>query len=197
LRHLERKQREKQQIKDRILFAALDIAKAEGWEGVTIRRIADAVEYTTSIVYGHFESKEDLLEQLADKGFEQLYEQLEKVIAKENDPAMQLLELSMINWKFAAANKALYELMFTTKRPTGQNAAKGMDLVRSIFVKLTGKQDVSAYVLNWLCLRRGCIDLLLQNRQSHKASGLSVKPDKLYMEFMTRFIESISFEKGN
>ncbi len=190
--HFERKQREKQQIKERILQAALDIAKAEGWQTVTIRRIADAVEYTTSIVYGHFESKEDLLDKLADSGFEQLYTKLEKVIARENDPSKQLLELSMINWKFAVDNKALYELMFSIKRTNSQNAAKGMELVKSIFVRLTGKQDVSAYVLNWLCLRRGCIHLLLQDNEPHKASGTSVKPEKLYTEFMTRFIESIT-----
>ena len=195
--HLERKHREKQQIKDSILEAALAIAKAEGWQAVTIRRISDAIEYTTSIVYGHFESKEDLLEKLADSGFEQLYTKLEKVIARENDPSRQLLELSMINWKFAVEHKALYELMFSIKRTNSRNATKGMDLVRSIFVQLTGKQEVTAYILNWLCLRRGCIQLLLQDSELPKASAAAAKPEKLYNEFMSRFIESIAAAKGS
>ncbi len=54
--HIERKKREQQITRNSILKAALDIANAEGWQAVTIRKISESIEYTTSIVYSHFEN---------------------------------------------------------------------------------------------------------------------------------------------
>lgn len=188
--HIERKQREKDNLRKSLLKAALDIAIAEGWEAVTIRRIADAVEYTTSIVYGHFENKDALLTEIVEMGFKQLYEFSIKVVNENEDPKKQLLAISLANWDFAMANKELYSLMFNYKKPTGNTSILGMELVESVFKRLTGKsnEEIQKLVLNWICLRRGCINLLLEFREHEE----NINPRELFIEFMERFIISIT-----
>lgn len=191
MKHLERKIREKQQIRERILKAALQIAEDEGWTAVTIRRIADAIEYTTSIVYSHFDSKEALLDELATGGFESLSRQLQKILSKELDPAQQLRKLSEINWDFAVQHMALYNLMFNMGKPKNPGADKGMELVQQVFKSLTGKEDVQEYVLNWICLRRGCIHTMLNFNYKEKGQASPRSSKKRYMSFIDRFIQSI------
>ncbi len=55
---IERKIRQKENLREGILQAAKKIAVNEGWQAVTIRKIADEIEYTPPIVYEHFANKE-------------------------------------------------------------------------------------------------------------------------------------------
>lgn len=192
--HIERKKRDKEVIRNKIFHAAIDIATAEGWDAVTVRRISSAIEYTTSIIYGHFESKDDLLAKIADWGFFQLYIEVEKAIAKEEDSESQLFGASMVNWQFALKNKALNELMFRMKPTNSDNAAKGMMMLKSVFVRLAGTEEVESLVLNWICLRVGSINLLLQNSKTDKERKSA---QQLYTEFMMRFIQSITIKKNS
>jgi AcrR family transcriptional regulator len=189
--HFERKIRDKENIKNSILKAALDIAIAEGWQAVTIRRISDEIEYTTSIVYGHFESKDALLREITNNGFITLNQELEKVLSKEMDPKKQLLQLSLINWDFALNNKELYKLMFNFGKPSNENAIRGIDLIKEIFAKITGKRKktLDSMMLNWICLRRGAINMIME----FQGDELDLKKlRELYIEFMERFISSLT-----
>jgi AcrR family transcriptional regulator len=69
----ERKERLKQVLKQSILRVARNIAEHEGWDKVTIRRIADEIEYTPPTIYEFFKNKEDLLDELAKEGSSELY----------------------------------------------------------------------------------------------------------------------------
>lgn len=124
-KHIERKQREQENLRKSILQAALDIAVDKGWENVTIRKIADAVEYTTSIVYSHFENKEAMLQELVEVGFSALNERFKKSVEKESDSKKQLLAISLVNWDYAFENNALYKLMFSSGKPTSDAAKQG------------------------------------------------------------------------
>lgn len=186
--HIERKKRDKENTRNSILKAALDIAIAKGWQSVTIRKISEAIEYTTSIVYGHFDSKEALFHEIRDSGFDLLYKQFEKIHDEETDPKKQLMKLSLINWDFAQNNKELYNLMFFFGKPSSEVANKGLTLINDIFIKLTGKteDEVDSLVLNWICLRQGAINLMM-NFQGNNSNAREI-----YIEFIDRFISSIS-----
>ena len=188
--HIERKQRERENTKNSILKAALDIAIAEGWTAVTIRRISEKIEYTTSIVYSHFENKEALLLEIVDQGFEKLYKYIMKSLKNEDDPKKQIMIVSLANWDFAMTNRELYNLMFNLNRPSGDNATKGMQIIEDIFFQYTGKSrdEVEHIVLNWICLRRGCLNLLIDFSMQDKETDSR----QLYIEFMSRFIYSIT-----
>jgi AcrR family transcriptional regulator len=180
--------REKEDMKARILDAALNIAIIEGWQAVTIRRISQSIEYTTSIVYQHFGSKEKLLNELTDRGFRTLFLEGKKVFSENLAPEEQLLKLSLVSWDFACSNTELFTLMFSRGKPVDENAVKGISMVKDLFIKLTGKKGaaVDLLVLNWNCLRHGCINLLMNNTQK-----LNIKPREIYIQFVNRFISSI------
>lgn len=57
----ERRQREKESVRANILQAAFNLAKTEGWTSLSMRKIADAIEYSAPVVYDHFENKEAIL----------------------------------------------------------------------------------------------------------------------------------------
>jgi AcrR family transcriptional regulator len=108
----ERRQREKESIRANILQAAFDLAKAEGWASLSMRKIADAIEYSAPVVYDYFENKEAILFEISLKGFNLLHKELEKAQKKFDTPEEQLTAIVDAYWKFAFKNKEYYQLMF-------------------------------------------------------------------------------------
>ena len=134
--------------------------------------------------------------ELSDSGFIMLRDKLQKVIDVEKDPRQQLLQLCAIHWEFALEHKELYDLMFNgshivhgtnQRRPFGTQPGLGIEMVNNIFTGLTGSGDFQHLLINWICLRRGSIELLTQNDDVFS----ELDRRSLYMEFMERFISSI------
>lgn len=65
----ERIHRLKEQTRVNILDAAYDIVKDEGWQALSMRKIADKIEYTAPIIYEYYANKEAILLELTKKGF--------------------------------------------------------------------------------------------------------------------------------
>jgi len=104
-----RRDRERQNVRTRLLEAAREIAAEEGWQAVTIRRIADRLEYASPILYQHFAGKDALLLELVNVGFADLAERLRGVA---DAPAEQILTtLAETYWDFAFSSAQLYQAM--------------------------------------------------------------------------------------
>lgn len=103
----ERRERQKTATRDSILAAAHEIARAEGWGAVTIRRIADAIEYSAPVIYEHFASKDAVLGALQQIGFEQLADTLSQARSENKDVA----EIARAYWKFTTRSPELDQLM--------------------------------------------------------------------------------------
>jgi AcrR family transcriptional regulator len=108
----ERIQRLKDETRVNILDAAFKIVKEEGWQALSMRKIADEIEYTAPIIYEYFSSKEAILEELNKKGYSLLTCEMEAARNQHTDPAAQLEAMWMAYWNFAFAQKELYQLMF-------------------------------------------------------------------------------------
>ncbi|MER6003184.1 TetR/AcrR family transcriptional regulator [Nonomuraea angiospora] len=104
-----RRERERQEMRARLLEAARVIASEEGWNAVTIRRIAGKLEYSAPILYQHFSNKEDLLVELMMLGFAELAEQLR--LAAEGSPEGRLVAMAEAYWAFAFGSPELYQAM--------------------------------------------------------------------------------------
>lgn len=65
----ERHDRERQSVRDAILTAARDLFVAEGYPNVSIRKIAERIEYSPAAIYSYFPSKDDIFFALAEEGF--------------------------------------------------------------------------------------------------------------------------------
>lgn len=108
----ERISRQKEETRSNILKAAREIVKDEGWQGLSMRKIADKIEYTAPIIYEYFANKEAILQELTCKGFRILTKDLEAAKQISNDPAEQLENMWLAYWNFALENKEMYQLMY-------------------------------------------------------------------------------------
>lgn len=107
----QRREREKQEVRQGILTAAREIARQEGWQSVTIRKVAERIEYSPPTIYEYFESKEDILTELLREGFRQLAAALKAVREVTKDPEQRLLNMVEAYWNFAMSNPELYQVM--------------------------------------------------------------------------------------
>lgn len=108
----DRIQRLKEETRCNILEAALQIVKEEGWQALSMRKIADVIEYTAPIIYEYFNNKDAILLELTRQGYLKLSRELVEARDRHRLPAKQLEDMWLTYWNFAFANKELYQGMF-------------------------------------------------------------------------------------
>ncbi len=171
----ERREREKQELRQHILDAAYAIAEQEGWQAVTIRKVAERVEYSPPIIYEHFASKEELLLELRREGYRYVQAALEQASASTNDPELRLVLMGDIYWDFAWKKLAYFQLMQGLGVSICDPTKIGQDAVplRAIFHKLIqslvearGAQlvDVDDAVDTIWGMQEGLIHITMQGR---------------------------------
>jgi len=106
-----RRDRERHQTRQAILEAARAIATDEGWEAVTMRRLAERIEYSLPVLYTHFENKAALVAELARLGYHTLAERLRAARARVADPEAAAVDLARAYCNFAWGERDLYEAM--------------------------------------------------------------------------------------
>src|SRR5271166_4776847 len=72
----ERREREKVETRDKILDAARELFIAEGYDGVSMREIADKIEYSPTAIYVHFADKDELFLEICHEDFRRLAQSL-------------------------------------------------------------------------------------------------------------------------
>ncbi len=112
----DRRTRELAAVRDRILAAARELFAREGVESVTMRRIAEAIEYTPAALYTHFADKNDLLRTLCREDFGALT-RLSLRLADIADPVQRVRTLGLMYVQFAVQHQSHYRFMFMTKHP--------------------------------------------------------------------------------
>ena len=130
----ERKLRQKEEVKASILQAAWQQVEKEGWQSLSIRKIADAIEYSAPVIYDHFANKEAIMLEFTRRGFQRLNEQLVKAKEKFTNPEQQIEAIAYAYWKFAFENKEYYQLMYGLGMP-------GCDTVKQI-PEMAGFADI-------------------------------------------------------
>ncbi len=110
---IERRLRQKEEIRANILATAWQMVKDDGWQSLSIRKIADAIEYSVPVIYDHFENKEAILLEFGKQGFQLLIKKMLIAKEKDDDPSEQLKIIADAYWHFAFRNKEYYQLMFS------------------------------------------------------------------------------------
>jgi AcrR family transcriptional regulator len=108
----ERIHRLKEQTRANILDAAHDIVKDEGWQALSMRKIADKIEYTAPIIYEYYANKEAILLELTKKGYMLLASRMNEAKSKHESLEDQLEAMWLAYWNFAFEQKEFYQLMF-------------------------------------------------------------------------------------
>jgi AcrR family transcriptional regulator len=114
----ERREREKDEVRTRILDVARELFAAEGFTSVTMRRIADGLEYTPGALYRHFPDKAALLQALvvADyASFSHAFQALGRIA----DPLERIRRAGEAYVAFGLSHPHHYRLLFMTPEPAG------------------------------------------------------------------------------
>src|ERR1700761_2351754 len=120
----DRKLRQKEEVRASILDTAWEMVLTEGWASFSIRKVADAIEYSVPVIYSHFENKDAILLEFNRKGFSLLVDALKAAKAEAGNPADELRAMGRAYWKFAFANKEYYQIMFGLGIPTCEAVRK-------------------------------------------------------------------------
>jgi len=137
----------KEETRVNILDAALHIGKTEGWQALSMRKIADIIEYTAPIIYEYFANKEAIMMELTKKGYRILAKNMQAARDAHELPEKQLEAMWLTYWNFAFAEKELYQLMFgievnccvfDNKIPEAEVPA---DMIYEVIEKLMGVEN--------------------------------------------------------
>ncbi len=105
-----RRERERQELRQAILGAARELARSGGWQAVSMRKVAEQIEYSAPAIYEYYASKEAILLALTQVGFGLLLDRLRAVSAEQ--PRERILQLVDGYWAFAMESPELYQVMY-------------------------------------------------------------------------------------
>ena len=112
----ERKEKQKLEIRKLILDASMKLFVEEGFDNVSIRRIADLIEYSPTTVYLYFKDKDEIFFNLHEFGF-QLMQEMNKDLDAIKNPLLRLQKMGENYLHFGMENPEYYDLMFIQRAP--------------------------------------------------------------------------------
>ncbi len=109
----ERRQREKSETREKILDAARELFLTHGYEAVSMRKVAEQIEYSPTAIYVHFANKEDLFHELCNEDFAKLAEVFQSADIPA-DPIERIRAVGRLYIDFGLRYPNHYKLMFMT-----------------------------------------------------------------------------------
>ncbi|WP_344152080.1 TetR/AcrR family transcriptional regulator [Kribbella yunnanensis] len=114
-----------------IVRAARELAEAEGWDAVTTRRLAEAVEYSQPVLYSHFKNMQAIVTAVALDGIAEL-----AVVLRDGREAGGLRGLAEAYLGYAEAHPAVYAAVFTRRTDLAFGTADSPEVLRITFGEL-------------------------------------------------------------
>jgi AcrR family transcriptional regulator len=185
----ERKSRHRAERQHRITAAARLIAEREGWPTVTIRRLADEIEYSQPVIYSHFESREAIVAAVAIEGFRELASELQKAARKSEGKSNgrgAAVNVATAYLAFALRHTALYEAMFTlptslrfAQADTRSELKAGFAAIAAVVAPFCSNVELTTETF-WACLH-GLAELERSGRirRSVRAERVALIVDRL------------------
>ena len=117
MRNAERKQKEKDNLRQEIMDAARELFVENGYEAVSMRKIAERIEYSPTTIYLYFDDKVDLMTQICEQTFAKLTRNIKAINKKIDDP-IEALRAGMLEYvNFGLRHPSHYLLLFNTRVP--------------------------------------------------------------------------------
>lgn len=126
----QRREQEKQELRQAILTAAGELFLERGYEHFSLRQVAERIGYSATTIYLYFKDKDDLLFTVVDEGFVRFGQQLSAAAASTADPLERLHAMCQAYLDFALHNKLHYQMMFMQRTDFLMQERPGEDLPR-------------------------------------------------------------------
>lgn len=107
-----RRERERAERHRLIIDTARELAETEGWDAVTVRKLADRIEYSQPVLYSHFAGKRAIVTAVAEDGIAELATALHRARTAAESEADALAALARAYIQFATEHPAVYDAMF-------------------------------------------------------------------------------------
>src|SRR5215471_9648845 len=120
----ERRARQRRYLRQEILDAASELFVREGFENVSMRRIAEKIEYSPTTIYLYFKDKSELLEQVCAETFSRLVSKLSKILEQPGEPLERLRRGLLAYVEFGLENPHHYRATFMMPIPDGFDEGK-------------------------------------------------------------------------
>jgi AcrR family transcriptional regulator len=171
----ERRAREKRLLREEILDAARELFLKYGYENVSMRKIAEKIEYSPTTIYLYFKDKAEILETLCDETFNRLCKVMIDIERGPGDPLTRLRQQGRAYIRFGLEHPNHYQVTFMvphdygTKTPEELADSPGMrtfqSLVNCVKACVDSKQfrnlDVLAASQALWCAVHGVTSLLI------------------------------------
>ncbi len=119
----QRRHRDRERLKGKILRAARELFIRHGYENVSMRRVAQKIEYSPTTIYLYFKDKADLLQSVCDETFEGLNQKLEAIL--EEEPPLEGLKKGLRAYvDFGLENPHHYRVTFLMPYPPEERSEK-------------------------------------------------------------------------
>ncbi len=134
----ERRERERSETRDKILDAARELFSEHGYDRVSMRQVAEKIEYSPTAIYVHFADKEDLFHELCNEDFARLAEEFQKT-PLPTDPVERIKQIGRSYIAFGLRHPNHYKLMFMTSHPPAELTESDQEI--------KGNPEVDAYAM--------------------------------------------------
>ena len=112
----ERHERDREAVRRAILDAARELFVSEGYANVSIRKIAERIEYSPASIYSYFASKDDIFYALAEEGFRLLSEPAADHAGVERlEPLDRVRAVFWRMYEFSREHPQYFSLMFVDR----------------------------------------------------------------------------------
>ena len=131
----QRREQQKEDLREAILAAAAGLFLEHGYEGFSLRQVAEQIGYSPTTIYLYFEDKADLMFAVVDDAYADFSRRLQAAYDSTGDPLARIRALGQAYVDFGLANPAIYQLIFMhrtdflTKWRKGEERPRGMALL--------------------------------------------------------------------
>lgn len=108
----ERREKEKAELKNRIITSAEELFAEDGYQNISMRKIANKIEYSLPTIYKFFKSKADILFYIYNKNNGKLLYIFSEINKRQCSCIEKLKDMSYAYVDFALENPNYYELAY-------------------------------------------------------------------------------------
>ena len=116
---IEKRAKQKEEFRREILDSAREIFINDGYDGFSMRKLAEKIDYSPTTIYLYFKNKDDLLFAICEEFFANFFAELNRIRSVSQDPIETLRQAILYLMNFGLKNPNQYKLIFFTKSVYG------------------------------------------------------------------------------
>jgi AcrR family transcriptional regulator len=181
VKYIPKQEKEKPDIKRMILNASMKLFTEEGFDKVSIRKIAEIIGYSPTTIYLYFKDKNEILFDLCEQGFVKMG-MANVELTQIHNPLLRLHKMGENYIRFGLENPEFYDLMFIQEAPIDKlkemnnpdwkSGYMALDLLKNIIQECMDKGfmekgDVNTVSMAIWSMVHGMVSLAIRKRFEH------------------------------